>query len=140
MVDISPWIGSVTALAGMAKSWLEVRKATVDLAKARETLESRVEPAPTSTSVTGRPPDEQAIEVVIDPNMLDAFLLDVRNAANRFTNAINDPRYSPADIEREQERAQLTVRTHIARIKEFNAGILPTDELRKIAASFRCDA
>jgi hypothetical protein len=82
----------------------------------------------------------QGVHVVIDAKLLQALLSDVRNAADRFASAINDPRNTPADVDREQQRAELTIRTHIARTKEFSSSSLPREELEQLAVSFRCEA
>jgi hypothetical protein len=140
MIDITPWIGSVTALAGMAKAWIELRRAGTDLAKSREAMNTRTAPAGSDRNTSQSNGDGLAVKVVIDAKLLAALLADVRAAADRFSAAINDPRYTPADIDREEQRAELTVRTHINRIREFNAGQLPSEELRQLALSFRCEA
>ena len=139
MIDITPWIGSVTALAGMSKAWLEVRKAGVELTKAREIVVKRVTTEASAASRTVDSSTPQPVVVVIGAQLLESLVSDVRAAAERFAKAINDPRYTPADLDREQERAELTVRAHIKRIKEFNAGALPNEELRQLALSFRCE-
>lgn len=53
-----------------------------------------------------------------------------------FAAVVNDLRFNPAEVDRELERAKAAVRKHIDVIKQLNQGVIPTQELRDIAASF----
>jgi hypothetical protein len=135
-MEILAWIGGITALANMVKAWMDARKAGLDLTQAKQKVQEQAKPAAKKT----RPKKAQAaVNLVIQPTLLEELVRDINSAAERFSSVFNDPRYTPADIDREQERAKLTVCTHIKRIREFNDGVLPNDELGKIARSFQCD-
>lgn len=76
--------------------------------------------------------------MVIDQELLGKLFADIVAAKSRFAAVFTDPRYTPADIDREEERARLCVCAHLKRIREFNAGILPNIEMESLSVSFRC--
>lgn len=137
-IDVSTWVAGVTSLAGVAKAWIDLKTSATDLQTAKLDL-AKLTSAPAKAGATSAA--STAIErMIIDEEILRAFVDDILSAKRRFVGCINDERYTPADIDREQERARRCVCTHLTKIKEFNAGSLPTPELETLASSFRCDA
>lgn len=137
-MDILSWIQSVTALANMLKAWLEARKAGLDLTKARA---SATQAATQGVEFTVGPTEKQfALDLIIDPTLLAAYEKDIRQAQDRFVGAINDLRYTPAQLDQEQEIARATICTHLRRLKEFNNGQLPSGSLERIWLSWRCES
>lgn len=143
MLEPTAWIGAVTSLAGLVKSWLEARKSGVDLEKARTELSKAKSGTSLGTLSVPLVPSAEREEVrgmVISDSLLRSLIQDIEKAQARFVACFDDPRYSPADIDKEQEIAKRSVCAHLRRIQEFNAGTLPTQALRDVCVSFRCEA
>jgi len=152
-MNMTDWASSITAVAGLTKAWLDVRKSGLDLTKARQEMSKALPVEPVKSQDAARQETSDALpvkpvnsqepirgELVIDEKMLAAFVQEIDGARTRFIGSINDPRYSPADIDREEQRARLVVCAHLKRIREYNAGSFPTPELANVAKSYRCDS
>ena len=137
-MDPSAWIATVTALGGLVKAWIDARKSGIDLqvAKLEIAKQARVSEQASPTSSKAAILVEGSL--VIDEELLSQLVADIVAANKRFASVLNDPRYTPADIDREQESARLSACSHIERIRNFNAGVLPTKELENFCLSFRC--
>ena len=147
--EIAVWLATVTAFGQTLKAWFEARKAQLDLKK-NQRAEGR---SPISTQevaadvaiaaaqgVRTTATHRRAAKSVVIPNaLLVAFQKDIDAAVARFAASINDPRLSASEVDREQARAEAVVRIHIANIKKYNGGVLPTPELKEIAKSFQSE-
>jgi hypothetical protein len=131
-MDVATWIGSVTALSEMIKVWLETKKTSIELDKARLEIAKIVEAPKENNS-------DQNLITIIDPELLSELIRDIQAAMDRFAKSFNDPRYTPADIDREEERARLVVCNHLNRIRKFNGDVLPNENLIQLSKSFRCE-
>ena len=125
-MDVLAWIGGVTSLANMIKAWLEARKAGLDVDEARARV---VDAVNAGEYEVGGTEEELASGLVIDESLLEAFIEDIGKAQERFSAAINDIRYTPAQLDQEQERARVSICTHLQKIREFNDDALPTGSL-----------
>ena len=132
-MDAVAWISSVTSFAALAKAWLEARKAGLELAEARAKANEAGNRAPEVTS------DLDVSNLVISQDLLDAYAQDIRSAESRFSAAINDPRYTPAQLSQEEEIARISICTHLGKISDFNGGALPAPELVRLFSSWRCE-
>jgi len=52
---------------------------------------------------------------------------------------INDPRYTPAEREKEEAVAQKSICVHLGKIKQYNAGAMPVSDLDRIWKSYDCE-
>ena len=134
-VDPIIWITGVTALANMVSAVADALRSNVELDSVRQAANDSLKKGRFSI---GESDIKSMEEMVISEELLQAFIEDIENAQRRFTKAINDPRYSPAEIDREEQRAQLTICEHLRRVKTYNYGRLPGSELNHVAESFRC--
>jgi len=76
---------------------------------------------------------------VIDNNILDALCNKVENAKSRFVEALNDQRYTPADIAKEETVLSLEVCEALQTIKRLNRDRLPNiEQLNHAWESFTC--
>ncbi len=138
-MDPATWIAAVTALGGLVKAWIDAKKSGVDLEKAKLEIGNKV-----SLQAQQEPIEPQEFDparrsrIVIDQELLARLVEDILAAKRRFAATFNDPRYTPADVDREEDRARLCVCAHLKRIREFNAGTLPNVELESLGISFRC--
>ena len=138
-MDPSTWIATVTALGGLVKAWIDARKSGIDLQKAKLEIAKQTNQSEPVTPTTPKKAEvAPGSSLVIDQELLGQLVIDITASKKRFAAAFNDPRYTPADIDREEERARLSVCSHIKRIRQFNAGALPTMELENLSVSFRC--
>jgi hypothetical protein len=138
-MDPSTWISAVTALGGLVKAWIDARKSGIDLEKAKVAIAERSQQSESlAPKISKGAKPAAGSSLVIDQELLGQLIVDINACKKRFAAAFNDPRYTPADIDREEERARLSVCTHIARIRQFNAGKLPSMELENLSQSFRC--
>ena len=135
-MDVTTWVAGITSLAGMAKAWVDLKKSGTDLAKVRLEI-TKLEAQPQ------RAPDQSEIEglrkTVIDQELLSTLVEDILSAKRRFYGCINDDRYTPADVDKEEARARRCVCTHLTKVRQFNAGALPSTELESLEVSFRCN-
>ena len=77
---------------------------------------------------------------VIDVNILNAIYDKVDNAKLRFVKALNDPRYTPADLDKEETIAGREICEALEMIKRHNRNQLPDIKaLNEVWLSFRCD-
>ncbi len=130
----STWIAGTTALASMVKAWKDARVEGLDLIEAKLRVHHGARPA------AGKPhavKERATANLAIHPTLLAALVGEMNSAVVRFSAVFNDPRYTPADIDREQERAKDTVCTHIRKIMECNGGVLPNEILRKLSRWFQ---
>jgi hypothetical protein len=139
-MDVLTWIQAVTAVATMITSALDVRKAGLDLADSRDSVMRAGEVEGRQYSI-GPEEKQIATELVIDQELLAAFVQDIRATQERFTNVVNDVRYTPAQQDQELEIAMRTICIHLQRIREFNNGRLPpSGSLEQIWMSWRCES
>jgi hypothetical protein len=133
-VDVAIWFGAVTALAQMVKAYHEARVAGLKREEAvQQSQEARRLDKLTATQSLN------SMQLVISPSLLDVFIQDIKAAEDRFTNVINDPQYTPAQVDQEEARARLTICTHLERITQFNGGQLPLSQLETVSKSFGCN-
>lgn len=127
-MEIITWISGITAAAKLVEAWNKARKSGDEFKKVLEETNSKQE-----SSVA-----EEKIDLVISDDLLQAFVKDINSASKRFSDCINDPRYTPAQIDQEQDIAKKSICTHLGKITELNQGILPNAELIRISKSFQC--
>lgn len=78
-------------------------------------------------------------EMVISKRLLDSLSERVINADKRFSDAIADIRYTPAQIDQVAKIAGAEVCAALQMIKDHNDGDLPKGELEDFWNAFRCD-
>ena len=127
-MDFLVWINSVTATIKLIEAWKKTRQSGIELEEAlSEVDEEIISP-------------EVVSDIVISQGLLEAFIQDINEAEKRFTTCINDPRYTPAQIDQEQEIATKKICIHLGKISNFNGGILPSQWLIQVSNSFQCEA
>ena len=83
--------------------------------------------------------DEKLLRV-IDENILNAIYNKVDNAKSRFVEALNDPRYTPADLTKEETIVSHEICEALEMIKRHNRDQLPDIKaLNEAWLSFRCN-
>ena len=83
--------------------------------------------------------DAKLLEV-IDENMLIALCQKVDNAKSRFIEALHDPQYTPADLDKEETIASREVCGALEMIKRHNRNQIPEIKpLTEAWLSFRCN-
>jgi len=134
-MDPTQWLAALTSLGAMATAWLEARTAHLEF----ETAKKEVIVAGASAAA-GAPSEERefASELVISQDLLSALIADVEKAQTRFASVFVDVRYTPAQVDQEEQIARATICRHLQRIRDFNAGKLPGKRLEKLWDSFRC--
>jgi len=123
MMDVLDWIKGVTAVAQMVKAIIDARKSGGDLNSSIDQIQEENETLDTHN-------------LVIGDDLLKAFVKDISKSNQRLVNALNDPRYTPAQLDQEEEIAKKSICVHISKIEQFNGGVLPSDNLKRIKASF----
>lgn len=139
-MDPVTWISGITALASMVKAWSEARKAGLDLEAARERVRSIRGKGLQGSYELGTSESNLAKRLIIKESLLKTLVKDIEGAGQRFEKSINDPRYTPADIDREHKVARLSICTHLNRIRDFNAGQLPQGDLKQMWTSWNCES
>ena len=131
------WILGITALANMVKAWQDARRSGCELEKAREQAS---DVSKEGDYTVGAAEQKVAADLVIDEGLLTALVEDINTAGDRFRNCINDKRYTPAQIDQEEETARAKICTHLGKVREFNDGKLPAAGLETMWTSWRCGA
>jgi hypothetical protein len=121
-VDPIIWITSITAFANMVKALAEAHRSTTDLNQLRQVAADAKDHGEFSLDESDI---AEAQEMVISDRLLQTFVEDIENAERRFDESIEDPRYTPADVDHEEERAKRMICAHLARIRDYNNGELP---------------
>ena len=132
-MDITTWITTVTAVANMLKAWMDARKSGLDFDQAK----SKALSAQTAGDFSDDSPDLG--QMTISDSLLEAYIEDISNAEKRMVASINDPRFTPAEKEKEETVAQKSICVHLGKIKQYNAGSLPSAALERIWNSYGCD-
>ena len=136
MDDPTSWLALIYALGGLAKAWLEVRKAGLGLREARE----RANAAAVSTTDTIA--DEEikkfANKTIIPEAILAALQEDIGKAVQRFSAAIKDVGNTLPQIDEEQKIACAVICKHLNRIRDLNNEELPGAEFKELWQTFGC--
>ncbi len=134
------WFESVAALGALVQAWKDAQESGIDLQKAKLDIANSVASRPQQPAAARSTTEAaRSTGMVIDQELLGKLVADINAAKSRFAAVFTDPRYTPADIDREEERARLSVCAHLKRIRDFNAGALPSTEMESLSVSFRCE-
>jgi hypothetical protein len=116
----------------MIKAALEARKAGREL---------QIPPETESEEDLLTPEEKRtAEELVIDPELLQSFMQDIKAAQKRYISVVKDKSLTSDQKDAELKRATSTICTHLKQIREFNDGLLPAGSLQQDWVSWQCES
>lgn len=129
--------GLVTALAGLGNavsSWLQARRAALELDEAkREQIADAAQEGGESVTEQDR---RTVANLIINPDLLEAMAEEMQGAEARFTAAVRDVRYTPAQVDQELAIARATICKHLGIIRDLNNRELPEGTMQNLWSSW----
>ena len=131
-------ISGISALASVVQAWKAGRELSESYIE--ETLESSSSSSSASLEeLSTLTPSASAHAIaVIDPSLLDVMLFNVEKERENLKDALIDEANSNQERNRAVKIASSRICGELKRIKDLNAGVLPTEELKQMAVSFGC--
>jgi hypothetical protein len=125
-------VQSIGTLASLIKIWQTAKSRGEDVT-AEQVNRIVSAPQPSLPEISLR-----RIAQVIPGPILDAIRDMIRDAIERFREALSDPTNTSQEKDKEEKIARITVCRELKRIKGLNNGVLPDGVLEDYWASFGC--
>ncbi len=139
MIEVAALISLLGGVASMVTKFLEVRKASVEL-ETELTEQDRREVLNAKEHIEEISEEEVkkiGEGLIISRGILKRAVNGIEQAEKRFEDAINDIRYTPAQIDQETKIVQATICSYLQLVKDHNGDNLPSD-LDRFWLSYKC--
>lgn len=137
------WVEFLTPVAGIAamlKAWLEMRKAALELNTVTEEQRKTVLAAGEAASAELPAAELQPFfKIIIARPILKQAVKNIRSAEDRFSQAMGDVRYTPAQVDQEAAIVRSVICHSLQLIRDHNGGELPPGQCVDWWNSYRCD-
>lgn len=137
--QISTILGALGSLTNMLNVYINYRKAHHEIKQAEREEMLRVATQGEFAAKADQGAAAAISRMVISKRLLDALNERVVNADKRFSDAVADIRYTPAQIDQEAKIAGAEICAALQIIKDHNDGALPEGELEDFWNAFRCN-